>query len=167
MCPRRERQPDDHTSFPVLGVDFDQKKCIDRPCSECTGTSRLEMCAEELAIPREISYMKRIQIEHVRNDGTKKKKHDFVKCQDNIKDYLVHMEARLADLAPHHADMVWQRRDWVHIQNHFPKGTFIYVSDFSENLTLEVRANPPPPAHPLASLLSLVFLPIFLFHHHH
>jgi hypothetical protein len=97
--------------------------------------------------------MKRIQIEHVRNDGTKKKKYDFVKCQDNIKDYLVHMEARLVDLAPHHADMVWQRRDWVHIQNHFPKGTFIYVSDFSENLTLEVRPKTPRPPPCLTTIV--------------
>jgi hypothetical protein len=156
MCPRRDRRADDHISLPVLGVDFDKRECIDRTCQHCPGVDRMEICAEELAIPREISYMKRIQIEYVRNDGSKKKKYDFVKQSDNITDYLAHMKARLADLAPHHADMVWQRRDWVHIQNHFPQGSFIYVSDFSENLTLEVPGpfcysfipHHPPPLSP-------------------
>ena len=155
MCPRRERLEADLDTLPVLGVDFDNKACIERTCQECAGVRRLEICAVELAVKREITYMKRVQIEYVRNDGTKKKKYDFVRRSDNIQDFLSHMETRLADLAPHHADMVWQRRDWVHMQKNFPKGTFIYVSDFSENLTLEVQFLPHLPSRHLSFLPAL------------
>jgi hypothetical protein len=83
--------------------------------------------------------MKRVKIHYETMKGEKKEKHDFVSKQEPIADFLVHMEVRLKDLAPHHCDMAWQRKDWVHVQKNFPKGSWIYVWDYSENLTLEVK----------------------------
>jgi hypothetical protein len=139
MCDRRERTPEESTELPVLGVDFDLKGCIDRTCDACAGLSRLEMCEEERAVQRGVKYMKRVKVEYTTIDGTEKSKYDFVMTTEPIADFLAHVEVRLADLAPHHADMVWQRKDWVHVQNHFPRGSWIYVYDYSENLTIEVK----------------------------
>ena len=35
--------------------------------------------------------------------------------------------------------MSWQSRDWKWVQTHFPRGTWINVQDFSENLNIEVK----------------------------
>ena len=139
MCPRADRRPCDDPRLPVLGVDFDKKECIERTCGECKGLSRLQMCDEERNVQRHIQYMKRKAVTYTTVKGEERQKHDFVKVSEPIKDFLDHMEARLKDIAPHHCDMAWQRRDWVHLQNNFPKGSFIYVSDFSENFTIEVK----------------------------
>jgi hypothetical protein len=139
MCPRRDRRRDESETMPVIGVDFDLPACIDRTCGDCKGVSKLEICEEELAVTRKVKYIKRLKIHYETMKGEKKEKHDLVSKQEPIADFLVHMEARLKDLAPHHCDMVWQRKDWVHVQKNFPKGSWIYVCDYSENLTLEVK----------------------------
>ena len=73
------------------------------------------------------------------NKGVEKTRCDFVPKVLTIKAFLAHFENRLAEIAPHHADMSWQSKDWKHVQKKFPRGAWTCVQGFSENLTIEVK----------------------------
>ena len=120
-------------------MDFDKAACINRSCEQCKGLSLLEICDEELSVERPVSFMLRTSVEYTTNKGVKKMRYDFVPKVLPIKCFLTHFEARLAEIAPHHADMSWQSKDWKHVQKTFPLGSWLCVQDFSENLTIEVK----------------------------
>ena len=63
MCPRRERTAEETGDGPVVGVDFDREPCITRACEKCRGVSRLEICAEEMAVQIHVNFMKRETVE--------------------------------------------------------------------------------------------------------
>ena len=139
LCPRLQPPHDHNPDVPVVGVDFDKAACLNRTCECCKGLSLLEMCDEERAVQRPVSFMLRKSVIYKTNKGVEKTRCDFVPKVLPIKAFLAHFENRLAELAPHHADMSWQSKDWKHVQKEFPRGAWICVQDFSENLTIEVK----------------------------
>lgn len=135
----REGTSSDKTKRPEIGVDFEKKACIDGTCHECGDMKLLPMCAAEKAVLRPITFMSKEQVQYMTNKGEVKFKQDYVKRTKPIGEFLGHMAKVFLPFVGHHASMKWQAWDWAYCKANFPRGTWLCVQDFSENLKLEVK----------------------------
>jgi hypothetical protein len=100
---------------------------------------KLPLCQAELAVVRPVTYNSWETVEYMTNKGEKRTRSDFVRRSAPIADFIVHMRKVFKPFVSHHATMKWQAWDWAHAKENFPKGSWLSVQDFSENLKIEVK----------------------------
>ena len=55
---------------------------------------------------------------------------------------LDYIKAKLVTFNPHQDLAAWQDQDWQHLKSEFPRGSFVTVQDFAENIHHTVRFEP-------------------------
>ena len=138
LCPR-EGTSSDKTKRPVLGVDFETPPCLDCSCENCGDMQKLPLCEAELAVVRPVTYNSWETAEYMTNKGEKRTRSDFVRRSAPIAEFIAHMKKVFKPFVAHHTTMKWQAWDWACAKENFPKGSWLSVQDFSENLKIEVK----------------------------
>jgi hypothetical protein len=100
---------------------------------------KLPLCEAELAVVRPVTYNSWETVEYMTNKGEKRTRSDFVRGSAPIAEFIAHMKKVFKPFVAHHATMKWQAWDWAYAKENFPKGSWLSVQDFSENLKIEVK----------------------------
>jgi hypothetical protein len=129
------------------GDDFDARKCVKEGCDRCSGMKLAAslLCPESIARAKEIeltweTYVR--QQQGVNEFGEAKYKYDFELNEGTGEKLLAEMKEYLVDFRLHHDLAVHQTADWDALKTSFPRGSFVSVQDFSENIHHVVRFEP-------------------------
>ena len=89
-------------------------------------------------------------------------KHDFFEVEESGAQLLDDIKATLVTFNPHHDLAAWQDEDWQHLKTKFPRGSFVSVQDFAENIHHIVRMEPQSKYWSIIS--STLYMVVLRFH---
>ena len=147
---------------------YDAAACVKNQCSECKDGALLNsfMCADAQARAKEVQikvekYEKRCKGQ---DPETKEDiyKHDFFEVEESGAQLLDDIKATLLTFNPHHDLACWQDQDWQHLKCEFPRGSFVSVQDFAENIHHIVRMEPQSKYWTIVS--STLYMVVLRFH---
>ena len=130
-----------HKAMTCCHEELPKQNCRDGSCENCGGGKKLDALlhrAESEAVPT-VSWMKWSRLEHKDATGANKTKCDFQRVTTGIEELLAEIRKQHATHVLHLTILKNQSRDWKHVRRNFPKGHFVSVQDFSENLCFEVK----------------------------
>ena len=153
--------------------EFDARECVRNQCSTCKDGKKLDelMCSDAHTRAADIT-LKWERYERKPNGvdefGEPRYKHDFYEQRGTGDVLLAELTSCLATFRPHHDLAKWQDYDWQALKSCFPRGSFVSVQDYSQNINHRVRMEPQSKYYSqVGSTLYMVVLRFHLDDVHH
>ena len=130
------------------GAAYFATPCVLNQCSKCADGGKLNeiICPEAQARAAEVDVkVEKYEKQCIGQDAVTKEdkyKHDFYEVTMKGNELLDYIKAKLVTFNPHQDLAAWQDQDWQHLKSEFPRGSFVTVQDFAENIHHTVRFEP-------------------------